>query len=136
MLLVELRHDVVLGQVRSNQITKIFLNNNEVFRDVLRRQEKTSIGDVPSASDPAVIVLSTASYIRYRSVATRIAGRERRWMRHSIVRALGGFTTETSKTRILYCGESFDYPELEEHPYLCNHLGEFYDKCKMKMMFV
>ena len=46
------------------------------------------------------------------------------WMRHSIVRALGGFTTETSRTRILYCGESFDYPELEEHPYLCNHLGE------------
>ena len=83
-----------------------------------------SIGDVPSADDPAVIVLSTAQYIRYKSVAKRIAGRERQWMRHSIVRALGGFTTETSRTRILYCGESFDYPELEEHPYLCNHLGE------------
>ena len=41
------------------------------------RQEKTSIGDVPSADDPAVIVLSTSSYIRYRSVAKRIAGRER-----------------------------------------------------------
>ena len=122
---------------------------------VLLRQEKVAIGDVPSSDDPAVLVLSTSSYIRllvknnhytssyniqlhfvhhnyylfhirYRSVSKRIAGREREWMRHSIVRALGGFTTETRKTRILYCGESFDYPELEEHPYLCNHLGEHF----------
>ena len=57
-------------------------------------------------------------------------------MRHSIVRALGGFTTETSKTRILYCGESFDYPELEEHPYLCNHLGEFCHSFNLLIMLV
>ena len=28
------------------------------------RQEKVAIGDVPSSDDPAVLVLSTSSYIR------------------------------------------------------------------------
>ncbi len=28
------------------------------------------------------------------------------------------------RTYILFCRENFDYPELEEHPHLCNHLGK------------
>jgi hypothetical protein len=81
-------------------------------------------GDVPDLDDPGVIVLSTSQYSRYRSVSKRINKREKEWMKHSIVRALGGFTVETRKTYVVYCSENFDYPELEEHPYLCNHLGE------------
>ena len=44
-------------------------------------------------------------------------------MHNSLIVALGGFTTPTKKTRVLFCREVFDYAELEEHPYLCNHLG-------------
>ena len=87
------------------------------------RQEKVSIGDVPDIDDPGVVVLSTSQYSRYRAVTKRIAGKAKEWMKHSIVRALGGFTVETRRTYVLYCGENFDYPELEEHPYLCNHLA-------------
>ena len=46
-------------------------------------------------------------------------------MHNSLIVALGGFTTPTKKTRVLFCREVFDYAELEEHPYLCNHLGNF-----------
>ena len=28
---------------------------------------------------------------------------------------------------MMFAKEIFDYPELEEHPLLCNHLGENYD---------
>jgi hypothetical protein len=45
-------------------------------------------------------------------------------MHNSLVAALGGFTTPTRKTRVLFCREIFDYAELEEHPFLCNHLGK------------
>jgi hypothetical protein len=27
-------------------------------------------------------------------------------------------------TRILFCKDTFDYPDLEGHELLCNHLGE------------
>ena len=27
----------------------------------------------------------------------------------------------------MFAKEIFDYPELEEHPLLCNHLGEYND---------
>ena len=27
-------------------------------------------------------------------------------------------------TFVMFAKETFDYPELEEHPLLCNHLGE------------
>ena len=59
-------------------IKELSLDRCPPFHSLLNfRQEKTSIGDVPSPDDPSVIVLSTSSYIRYRSVAKRIAGRER-----------------------------------------------------------
>lgn len=96
--------------------------HSEFLSDI--RQEKIAIGDVPEMDDPAVIVLGAPHYSRYRAVTKRIKGKEKEWMKHSIVRALGGFTTSTRKTYVVYCGENFDYPELEEHPYLCNHLGK------------
>ena len=47
-------------------------------------------------------------------------------MHNSVIAALGGFTAPTRRTRVLFCREIFDYAELEEHPFLCNHLGESY----------
>ena len=53
--------------------------------------------------------------------------RMRQWpylMNNSLIIALGGFTTHTRRTYILFCRDSFEYAELEEHPFLCNHLGK------------
>jgi len=77
-----------------------------------------------------VVILSSSQYGRYRSVLKRVSGHERRWMHHSLVAALGGFTVETRRTHVLFCRDSFEYPELEEHPYLCNHLGRNSEKKK------
>ncbi len=67
--------------------------HSDFLNDV--RAEKISIGDVPSIDDPAVIVLSSAQYARYRAILKRLDGVETKWMHNSIVVALGGFTVQT-----------------------------------------
>ena len=79
--------------------------------------------DIPSLDERGVVILSSPQYSRYRAINKRIAGKETSWMHNSVVTALGGFTVPTRKTYVLFCRENFDYPELEEHPYLCNHLA-------------
>ena len=37
-------------------------------------------------------------------------------------------------TFVMFAKEIFDYPELEEHPLLCNHLGNNIKKRKKKKM--
>lgn len=70
-----------------------------------------------------VVVLSYARYCRYRSLLRRIDGSEPTWLCSSIAAALGGFTASPG-TRVLFCRDTFDYPDLETHELLCNHLGE------------
>jgi hypothetical protein len=39
-------------------------------------------------------------------------------------------------TRILFCKDTFDYPDLEGHELLCNHLGELLIRiCKERLVF-
>ena len=71
-----------------------------------------------------MIIVNFSQYSRYRSVLKRVQGCENHWMHNSLIVSLGGFTTPTRKTYVLFCREIFDYAELEEHPYLCNHLGK------------
>ncbi|GJQ81588.1 hypothetical protein Trydic_g9963 [Trypoxylus dichotomus] len=53
----------------------------------------------------------------------RLEGVENEFLRHRLVNALGGFSVPTCNTRILFCRDTFDYPELEGHELLCNHLA-------------
>ena len=103
------------------QNSKFSPTHSEFLEDI--RQEKVSVGDVPDEKELAVVILSNSQYGRYRAILERIRGREQQWMHNSLVVALGGFTVQTKRTYVLFCRENFDYPELEEHPYLCNHLG-------------
>ena len=84
---------------------------------------------MPDLDDKGVIIINTSQYSRYRSVLKRVQGVEKNWMHNSLIVSLGGFTTPTRKTHILFCREIFDYAELEEHPYLCNHLGTEIQNC-------
>lgn len=69
-----------------------------------------------------VVVLSYPRYCRYRALLRRLKGAEPSWLCSSIAAALGGFTA-TPGTRVLFCRDTFDYPDLETHELLCNHLA-------------
>ncbi|XP_011685912.1 PREDICTED: uncharacterized protein LOC105448816 isoform X2 [Wasmannia auropunctata] len=69
-----------------------------------------------------VVVLSYPRYCRYRALLRRLEGAEPSWLCSSIAAALGGFTAMPG-TRVLFCRDTFDYPDLETHELLCNHLA-------------
>ncbi|XP_043268787.1 AT-rich interactive domain-containing protein 5B-like isoform X2 [Venturia canescens] len=75
-----------------------------------------------SASQTRVIVLSYPRYCRYRALLRRLEGTEPLWLSSSIAAALGGFTALPG-TKVLFCRDTFDYPDLETHELLCNHLA-------------
>ncbi|KAF7283861.1 hypothetical protein GWI33_022895 [Rhynchophorus ferrugineus] len=82
--------------------------------------------DEPSEDDktkPHVIILSFPKYCRYRAMMKRLEGVENMYLKYKIVNALGGFYVTNPNTRVLFCRDTFDYPELEGHELLCNHLA-------------
>lgn len=70
-----------------------------------------------------MIILSYPRYCRYRAMMKRLESVESEYLRHKMVAALGGFTVTSKNTRVLFCRETFDYPDLEGHELLCNHLA-------------
>lgn len=71
-----------------------------------------------------VMVLSYPAYCRYRSTLKRLEGHNQSdYMRQAVVEAIGGRAAPTPNTRVVFCKDTFDYPELEDHELLCNHLG-------------
>lgn len=52
-----------------------------------------------------------------------LVGLEDECIQENILRALGGFAVNSKNTRILFCRDTFDYPDLEGHELLCNHLA-------------
>lgn len=84
---------------------------------------KYLFADICNNRGPSVIILSYPRYCRYRSVMKRLEGVEDNFLRHKLVNALGGFSVPNCNTRILFCRDTFDYPELEGHELLCNHLA-------------
>ncbi|OXU27406.1 hypothetical protein TSAR_003275 [Trichomalopsis sarcophagae] len=99
------------------------------FSDVERHQKDldaltTSTRRSEPVNQTKVVVLSYPRYCRYRALLRRLEGSESSWLCSSVAAALGGFTA-TSGTRVLFCRDTFDYPDLETHELLCNHLVGF-----------
>uniref|UniRef100_A0A0C9RMP8 ARID5B_1 protein n=1 Tax=Fopius arisanus TaxID=64838 RepID=A0A0C9RMP8_9HYME len=97
------------------------------FSDVEKQQkDMESSGNNGKRSDEMVqtrvVVLSYPRYCRYRALLRRLEGAEPAWLCSSIAAALGGFTALPG-TRVLFCRDTFDYPDLETHELLCNHLA-------------
>jgi hypothetical protein len=84
---------------------------------------RVELGDLQGQEEKGVVVVSASQYCRFRAVLKRLDGVEKKWMRNSLIMALGGFATKTRNTFVMFAKEIFDYPELEEHPLLCNHLA-------------
>ncbi|XP_060809112.1 AT-rich interactive domain-containing protein 5B [Amyelois transitella] len=89
------------------------------FSDI--EKEKSAIAI--DAESPGVVVFSYPRYCRYRALLSRLEGLQADWLRDSLVAALGGYAAPTKNTRILYCKDTFEYPELEGHEFVCNHLA-------------
>ena len=72
-----------------------------------------------------VVVLNYERYIRVRTILKRLEGSSElsNWLSHPLVLALGGLNIGPN-CRLLFAKEVFDYPELEDHELLCNHLGK------------
>lgn len=100
------------------------------FSDVEKQQQEYESNQNPivkqfdASLQTKVIVLSYPRYCRYRSLLRRLEGSEPSWLWTSVAAAVGGFTAPPG-TRILFCRDTFDYPDLETHELLCNHLGNF-----------
>nr|XP_022920602.1 uncharacterized protein LOC111429048 isoform X1 [Onthophagus taurus] len=87
-------------------------------------EKKTTPSDSKyNDKSPSVVILSYPRYCRYRAMMMRLEGVEDVYLKMKIVNALGGFCVPSLNTRILFCRDTFDYPELEGHEMLCNHLA-------------
>lgn len=56
----------------------------------------------------------------------RLEGTENEWLSSVAVRALGGLSLSSGSSagaRVLFCRDTFDYPDLETHEHLCNHMA-------------
>lgn len=115
-----------------NGTTQILTDPGIDFSDVDKQQKEyeNNINTTIKQNDnetiglqSKVIVLSYPRYCRYRALLRRLEGRESSWLCTSVAAAHGGFTALPG-TRILFCRDTFDYPDLETHELLCNHLGK------------
>ncbi|XP_076057979.1 uncharacterized protein LOC143035187 isoform X2 [Oratosquilla oratoria] len=86
-------------------------------------KEKKLIGDIVEPSSLRIIILGLDQYCRIRALLKRLEGVEEEYIQSSLVVALGGFLAPSRRTRIIFCRDTFDYPELEGHDLLCNHLA-------------
>ena len=83
-----------------------------------------------------VKILSFPDYCRYKTVLKRLQSFPDGWLNDALVRALGGFTVPHRGTRLMYCKEEFEHPELAYHEKLCDHLGKLYLLLKMHITYV
>lgn len=86
-------------------------------------KEKDQLDEKHWEQSCGVVVLSFPRYCRYRGILKRLEGVHNKWLRTALVIALGGFTVPCRNTRVLFCKDTFDYPDLEGHELLCNHLA-------------
>lgn len=86
-------------------------------------KERDQLDEKNWEQDCGVVVLSFPRYCRYRGILKRLEGVHNKWLRTALVIALGGFTVPCRNTRVLFCKDTFDYPDLEGHELLCNHLA-------------
>ncbi|XP_037068882.1 AT-rich interactive domain-containing protein 5B-like [Pollicipes pollicipes] len=84
---------------------------------------KRSLGDTVDPDEPCALVLSYDRYCRLRGLMKRLESVNPRVYTHALVRALGGQQIPSRNTRLLYCRDVFDYPELDSHEVFCNHLA-------------
>ena len=54
----------------------------------------------------------------------RLENLEDSWLKNIVVSAIGGFTVPNAGTRIVFCRNTFEHPDLQSHDYRQDHLGK------------
>lgn len=67
--------------------------------------------------------MSFSRYCRYRATLKRLEGIDDQYICNKLIETLSGFVASQPNTRIMFCKESIDYPDLESHEMLCLHLA-------------
>ncbi|XP_059477269.1 AT-rich interactive domain-containing protein 5B-like [Neocloeon triangulifer] len=88
--------------------------------DIKKDSSEPSTGEFKTKN---VMVMSFPRYCRYRSMFKRMEGDHKAWKHAALIAALGGLPDFQTDTTVLFCRDNFDYPELETHELLCNHLA-------------
>ena len=70
-----------------------------------------------------VVVMSFAQYCRYRGIMKRLEHVQDKWLKHTIVNAIGGVMSPTHNCHVMFCRDTFFHPELEEFELRCDHFG-------------
>nr|XP_026691519.1 uncharacterized protein LOC100186329 [Ciona intestinalis] len=74
-----------------------------------------------------VLMLSVSAYCRHKALMKRIEGTERDWLERPgaglMLAALGIFTSDNPRARVVFCRDTFDYPQLFEHDLICEELA-------------
>uniref|UniRef100_A0A674EEJ1 AT-rich interaction domain 5B n=1 Tax=Salmo trutta TaxID=8032 RepID=A0A674EEJ1_SALTR len=96
------------------------VNSGRNFKGVLK--EKAELGD--DGDQKRVSVLSYPQYCRYRSLLARLKERPASLLASQVVLALGGVTSLTDHTHILYCRDTFEHPTLVDNDSVCDEFGE------------
>ncbi|XP_013419272.1 AT-rich interactive domain-containing protein 5B [Lingula anatina] len=108
--------------IQNNIITKSFSNNSALdWKDI--EKEKKALGVCNSMKGTEVIILSYSQYCRYKAILKRLEGVTDKWLRNTLVCAIGGFTFNSKNARILFCKDTFEHPELEELEVRCDELA-------------
>ena len=70
-----------------------------------------------------MIIVSYPQYCRYRTIMKRLEKVTDKWLKNAIVLAIGGFSVDKPGSRVLFCRNTCDIQELEEHEYRMDSLG-------------
>ncbi|KAL3864538.1 hypothetical protein ACJMK2_006212 [Sinanodonta woodiana] len=105
-----------------HKIVRTFSAGHQLeFSDI--EKEREQIGDKPDTSSTEVIIMSFSRYCRYRAMLKRLEKCPDKWLRNTVVCAVGGFIANTSNNRVLFCRDTYDHPDLEDFEQRCDHLA-------------
>ncbi|XP_064601995.1 AT-rich interactive domain-containing protein 5B-like isoform X2 [Liolophura sinensis] len=102
-------------------LAKSFAANN--FGLKFKGHNENDVVDGGPTDSTQVTILSYPRYCRYRAVMKRLEKCEDQWLRNALVCAIGGFTVKNSNSRVVFCRDTFDDPELDNLEIRCDHLA-------------
>ncbi|KAK3597784.1 hypothetical protein CHS0354_006144 [Potamilus streckersoni] len=109
-------------EVPQHKIARSFSFGHQLeFSDIDKEREQ--IGDKPDTSSTEVTIMSFSRYCRYRAMLKRLENCPDKWLRNTIVCAIGGFIANTSNNRVLFCRNTYDHPDLDDFEHRCDHLA-------------
>nr|CAB3262997.1 uncharacterized protein LOC100186329 [Phallusia mammillata] len=81
----------------------------------------------PPRHKAEVVMLSMNAYCRHKALMKRVQHVDRDWLARpgakTFLTALGAVTSENPKARVVFCRDTFEYPQLFEHDLICEELA-------------